>query len=54
MNDKFDEESEPINKAIIAYVEGSYFGDSDIFVDGETKERDTTAIAETECHLLVL
>ncbi|CDW89227.1 cation channel family protein [Stylonychia lemnae] len=33
---------------------GSYFGDSDIFYQDENKGRDSTAVADTECHLLVL
>ena len=35
------------------YVEGSHFGDSDVFAD-TGKGRDSTAIAESECHLLVI
>ncbi len=35
-------------------MEGSYFGDSDIFFQDESMGRDSTAIADTECHLLVL
>ena len=55
VNDNYDdEEQEPEYKAIIAYVEGSYFGDSDIFFQDKNQGRDTTAIAESECHLLVL
>lgn len=46
--------SEPLNIAFIAYVEGSYFGDSDIFFQDENKGRDSTAVSDTECHLLVL
>jgi len=40
--------------AFITYVEGSYFGDSDVFGQDAGKGRDSTAIAETECSLLVL
>jgi hypothetical protein len=40
--------------AFNAYPEGSYFGDSDIDILGGTNERDSTAIVEKECHLLVL
>jgi CRP-like cAMP-binding protein len=48
------EASEPLNIAFIVYVEGSYFGDSDIFFQDEASGRDSTAIADSECHLLVL
>lgn len=44
---------EPNNVAMIAYVEGSFFGDSDILFQDENKGRDSTAIADEECHLLV-
>mmetsp|Transcript_24313 Transcript_24313/g.23924 ORF Transcript_24313/g.23924 Transcript_24313/m.23924 type:complete len:481 (+) Transcript_24313:722-2164(+) len=47
-----EEDTEKV--AIIAYVEGSYFGDSDIFARDQNKGRDTSAKAELECHLLVL
>ncbi len=40
--------------AFIAYVEGSYFGDNDIINHDSQEGRDSTAIAETECNLLVL
>ena len=43
-----------MNQPFIAYVEGSYFGDSDIYASDETKGRDSTAIADSEVHLLVL
>ena len=36
------------------YVESSYFGDSDIFVSEDRNVRDSTAIAEVECQLLVI
>jgi CRP-like cAMP-binding protein len=36
------------------YVEGSYFGDSEIFISEDRNTRDCTAIAETECQLLVI
>lgn len=52
MNDPNIEESQ--NLPFIAYVEGSYFGDSDIFFADESKGRDGTAIADSEAHLLVL
>lgn len=36
------------------YVEGSYFGDADVITNGGEKLlRDGTAIADSECHLLV-
>lgn len=43
-----------MNLPFIAYVEGSYFGDSDIFYQDESKGRDGTATADSEVHLLVL
>lgn len=45
---------EPANFPFIAYVEGSYFGDSDIFFQDESNGRDGTAMADSEVHLLVL
>lgn len=36
------------------YVEGSYFGDSDIFVSSSLNNRDCTAKAEVESNLLVI
>lgn len=36
------------------YVEGSYFGDSDIFVDESRSVRDSTAIASVVSYLLVI
>lgn len=33
----------------IAYIEGSYFGDTDIFQKGHHLERDSTAKADQEC-----
>ena len=54
VNENDNDAQEPLNIAFIAYVEGSYFGDSDIFVQDENKGRDSTAVADTECHLLVL
>ena len=38
------------------YPEGSYFGDSDILlkIEGTHSGRDSTAISETICQLLVL
>lgn len=38
-----------INVPFNLYVEGSYFGDSEIFVSEDRNARDSTAIAETEC-----
>jgi hypothetical protein len=35
------------------YVEGSYFGDSDL-LKSSTDGRDGTAFADCECHLLVI
>ena len=48
-----------MNLPFIAYVEGSYFGDSDIFSSdeagvGNAGGRDGTAMADSEIHLLVL
>lgn len=50
---------EQLNLPFIAYVEGSYFGDSDIFSSEETGTggvggRDGTAMADSEVHLMVL
>jgi len=45
---------EPKNVPFISYVEGSYFGDSDIFRKSNHLERDSTAIAECESHFFVL
>ena len=36
------------------YVEGSYFGDHDVLVDGQLDGRDSTAVAWTDATLLVL
>jgi len=38
----------------IAYIEGSYFGDTDIFQKGHHLERDSTAKADQECHFFVV
>ena len=46
--------TEARNMPFVAYCEGSYFGDSDIFVKSNHLERDSTAIACQECHLFVL
>ena len=47
--------SEPRNMPFVAYCEGSYFGDSDIFVKSKNLlERDSTAIACQECYLFVM
>ena len=54
VNEGNQDATQPLNIAFIAYVEGSYFGDSDIFFQDENKGRDSTSIADTECHLLVL
>jgi hypothetical protein len=55
VNEENNEENEvPIPLAFNAYPEGSYFGDSDIDILGGTNERDSTAIVENDCHLLVL
>ena len=40
--------------AINLHVEGSYFGDNDVLLNGGRDGRDSTAIAETECALLVI
>ena len=46
---------ESFNLPFIAYVQGSYFGDSDIFFQDEGNGgRDGTAMADSEVHLLVL
>lgn len=36
------------------HVQGSYFGDNDVLCNQGRDGRDTTAIAETECQLLVI
>lgn len=48
--------NETINIPFISYVEGSYFGDSDIFLPDTTRfERDSTAIcARQESQFFVL
>jgi hypothetical protein len=56
-NDPDTEDS--LNLPFIAYVEGSYFGDSDIYSSedaglGAGGGRDGTAVADSEVHLLVL
>lgn len=43
-----------INIPFNLYVEGSYFGDSDLFVTENRNVRDCTAIAVIECQLLVI
>lgn len=40
----------PIN----LHVEGSYFGDNDVLLNQGRDGRDSTAIAETECQLLLI
>jgi len=47
---KLPEPPEPIN----LHVEGSYFGDNDVLVNGGRDGRDSTAIAETDGQLLVI
>lgn len=44
----------PIEEAINRHVEGSYFGDHDVLINQGRDGRDSTAIAETECQLLVI
>jgi CRP-like cAMP-binding protein len=38
-----------VNIPFNLYVEGSYFGDSDVLVNAGRDGRDGTAVAETEC-----
>ena len=38
----------------IAYVGGSYFGDTDILTKDTPNDRDSTAKADEECDLLVI
>jgi hypothetical protein len=46
---------EPKNIPFIAYVEGSYFGDTEIFSQNVGNfERDSTAITALESHFFVL
>jgi CRP-like cAMP-binding protein len=64
INERLEEESEsenaddelngPKNIAFIAYVEGSHFGDVDIFGKDRFYTRDSTAIATCESHFFVL
>ena len=50
-----DEEGEnKRNIAFISYVEGSHFGDVDIFFKEGTLSRDSTAISTCESHFFVL
>ena len=45
----------PINVPFNMYVEGSYFGDLEILLSRYKKlGRDSTAIVDSECHLLVI
>lgn len=43
-----------INLPFNLYVEGSYFGDSDVLINQGKDGRDGTAQAEIECQLLVI
>lgn len=53
-NDALNEFHTPINIPFIAYLEGSYFGDSDIFVQSSAQMRDSTAIASMESHFFLI
>ncbi len=44
----------PINMVFTIYVEGQYFGDSDVFTKDKKYGRDSTAMADSECHILVI
>ena len=46
--------SRPKLEPFSLYVEGSYFGDQDILINNGRDGRDSTAIAQTDCTLLVL
>jgi len=55
--DEKEEKEHPTNSHLvpfIAYIEGSYFGDTDIFQKGHHLERDSTAKADQECHFFVV
>lgn len=43
-----------INLPFNLFVEGSYFGDSDIFISDDRNNRECTAIAACESQLLVI
>jgi hypothetical protein len=48
---------EEMNLPFIRYVEGSYFGDVDVLFEATPVrgfERDSTAIAQEECHFFML
>ena len=59
VNESLLEKQEKSEKVIInmpfnLYVEGSYFGDSDIFLSDDRNNRECTAIAACESQLLVI
>lgn len=44
----------PNNVPINLHVEGSYFGDNDVLLNQGRDGRDSSAIADVECQLLVI
>lgn len=44
----------PVNIIFTIYVEGQYFGDSDVFTHEKKYGRDGTGMADSECHLLII
>lgn len=44
----------PFNTPFNMYVEGSYFGDSDVLGDHENEGRDGTALVDAESNLFVI
>ena len=44
----------PFNTPFNMYVEGSYFGDSDVLGDLENEGRDGTALVDAESNLFVI
>ena len=50
-----DDDEVPFNIPFNMYVQGSYFGDLEILVRSYREiGRDSTAIVDSECHLLVI
>lgn len=44
----------PFNTPFNMYVEGSYFGDSDVLGDLENEGRDGTALVDAESNLFII
>jgi CRP-like cAMP-binding protein len=47
-------EAQPNLVPINLHVEGSYFGDNDVLINSGRDGRDSSAIADVECQLLVI